>query len=75
MPSVPKTPGVSKSQRWYAEVVSLLDLVKAVAEGKAPVECLEANMPVLNKLATASRSMMKIPGVVAKTKPVTMVRR
>lgn len=56
--------------RWYAEVISLKDLCKEIAEGRQPVELVEANMVALNKLAGALKGSLNIPGVVAKTKTV-----
>lgn len=65
-PAPPKVQGVSFKDVWSAEVTSKLDLVKAVAEGKQPLELLDANMTVLNKLAVALKEHLNIPGVAAK---------
>jgi len=72
---VPKTaPAASRLSAgrtvWYAEVTSLTDLCKAIAEGRQPVTLIEANMPTLNKMASALKSTMNIPGVIAKSKTV-----
>lgn len=45
------------------EVYSLTDLVKAAAEGKAPVDCLQPNMTFLNSLASQRKGLLNIPGV------------
>lgn len=55
---------------WYAEVTDLKTLCKAIVEGKQPVTLIEANMVSLNKMATALKGSMSIPGVVAKSKTV-----
>jgi hypothetical protein len=71
---VPKVEGVSQRTTWYAEVTSLRELVKAVSEGRAPIECIEANMPFLNKQATAFRGGLDIAGVKARSKTSETVR-
>jgi hypothetical protein len=45
-------------------------LVKAVAAGTQPLALLEPNMPALNKMATALKSAMNIPGVKAEERKV-----
>jgi hypothetical protein len=55
---------------WSAEVTNLMALVKAIADGKQSITLIEANIPALNKMATALKSSMNIPGVVAKSKTV-----
>lgn len=71
---VPKQEGLSGRTTWSAEVTDLPTLVKAVAEGRAPIQCLEANMPFLNKQATAFRGALDIPGVKARAKSSESVR-
>jgi len=75
LPQLPKTQGIINSGRWMAEVFDLRKLVVAVAEGKAPIECLSPNIPTLSKLAQVSRSTLNIPGVRAVKKKYTMVRK
>jgi len=55
--------GISTSKKWRAEVVDLSALVKAVAEGKAPLSYLEANTKKLNQAALAQGDEMNVPGV------------
>lgn len=55
---------------WSAEVVDLMALVKAVADGTAPITFLEANMPSLNAQARAAKQTMNVPGVKAIEKRV-----
>jgi len=72
---VPKTTpkmagGPVYREMWLAEVVSIKELCRAVAEGKASPECVMGNMPVLNKMAVALKSTLSIPGVKAYSKRV-----
>ena len=48
---------------WAAEVLNIRELCKAVADGSASTECIQANMTVLNRMATALKATMKVPGV------------
>lgn len=50
---------------WSAKVVDFAKLIKAVAERRAPLTCLEANMTTLNGLARSLKKEMKIDGVEA----------
>ena len=74
MPDLPKTPGVSSSGRWSAEIYDFSQLVKAVADGKAPIECLLPNQPFINRMAQTSRTTMNVPGVRPVHKKFTSVR-
>ena len=71
----PKVHGVSMSQRYSAEVVNLMELVKAVAQGKAPIQCLKADQVFLNRQAVAMRQAMAYPGVKLKIESSVGVRR
>ena len=55
---------------WSAEVVSLMEMVKAVAEGKQPITYLQANEPALNSRARSDKSFMNVPGVRAVERKV-----
>lgn len=69
--AVPKLSGGPVFQeRWAAEVTDLRALCRAVAEGKASTECVTGNMVVLNRMATALKSTMSIPGVRAYSRRV-----
>lgn len=48
-----KVAGISGRVSYSAEVISLVSLVQAVAEGKAPIECLQPDMKFLNAQARA----------------------
>lgn len=58
-----KVTGVSTRKNWKAEVTDLMELVKAVADGKVPLNCIQANQTQLNKMAKAMESEMNYPGV------------
>lgn len=73
-PDIPKAAGTSKREIWSAEVTDLMVLVKAVAEGAAPISVLDANMKVLNGLAKSLRAELNIPGVKAVSKESMSVR-
>lgn len=55
---------------WSAEIISIKDLCRAVADGKASTEYVIGNMPVLNKMATALKQTLNVPGVRAISKRV-----
>ena len=69
-----KADGVSFRVQYSAEVVSLIELVKTVSEGKAPITCLAADMTVLNGWARMTKGTEKLPGVKVVTTDV-MARR
>jgi hypothetical protein len=62
---VAKVAGVSVRRLWYAEVTDLMALVVAVAQGRVPLQAIEANLPFLNKQAQAfmDTSALNYPGV------------
>lgn len=74
IPEIPKPDGISYRETWSAEVVDLMTLVKAVAEGKAPIAYLEANTQALNTAARAFKGTVEIPGVRIK-KDTILARR
>lgn len=55
--------GVHTRTTYKAEVTNLLLLVQEVAAGRQPVSVLMANEQVLNKMAAALKSELRIPGV------------
>ena len=65
----PKVSGISSRTTYNAEVTNLMDLVKAVAEGRAPLKYVMADMNVLNTIAKALKEDYSVPGtkVVART--------
>lgn len=72
---LPRTRGVHGRLAWFAEITSKKELARAVADGVAPEEYILGNMPVLNKIAVTSKTLMKVPGVKAVNKKSTVVRR
>lgn len=49
--------------RWKHQVVNLMDLVKAVASGRAPINALQTNYVFLGQQARSLKEHMNIPGV------------
>lgn len=70
----PRASGVSARDSYSAEVTDLLALVRAVAEGKAPVTYLLANTSTLNQWAKATRGTVKLPGVVVRVQKIMSAR-
>jgi len=70
IPEAVKLNGFKERTQWYAEVTDLGALIAAVAAGKVNQAVLEANMPVLNKMASALKDQMNIAGVVARSRKV-----
>lgn len=62
-PTIQKVAGLSFRENWFAEVVDFMALVKAVAEGKAPMNFIMPNSTVLNSQARATKDSMIVPGV------------
>lgn len=61
----PKTAGIATRTTWSARVTDFAALVRAVAEGKAPLTALKADQTVLNGLARSMREHLRIPGIQA----------
>jgi hypothetical protein len=64
---------VSTVERWSAEILDVMSLVRAVAEGRVPLAALEpeqliGNHPWLNSQAVQGREEFTLPGVVAVKK-------
>jgi hypothetical protein len=64
-PTYEKAAGVSTRENWSAKVTDLKALCKAIGEGNAPIQAVQANMPFLNSIARSGKSTMDIPGVEA----------
>lgn len=63
-PEKPK--GMAFKTTWKVDpIVNLKLLIKSVADGKTPLECVIANMTVLNQMARALKGNLNIPGVKA----------
>ena len=67
VPEVASTFNQSASQSvkklWKCEVLSVMELCKAVVAGTLPVTCLDPNMTVLNGLAKTMQDKVKFPGL------------
>lgn len=61
--TTPKVEGITKRQVWKCSVTDLMQLVRAVADGKAPLAAIEANTVFLGQQARSLKSEMKYPGV------------
>jgi hypothetical protein len=70
----PAVAGVSFRDQWSAEVVSLIDLVRAVAAGRAPITYVKADEVALNQMARALKGAMNVPGVRVTSRRVTAAR-
>lgn len=65
--TLPTVKGISQRKRYVVAEVKLMELVKAVAAGKAPVECLTSNDKFLGKQASAFQKVGEIyPGVLVR---------
>ena len=72
--SVPQVQGAGGRENWQAEVVDLMKLVKAVAEGKVPLLAIEANETHLRQQAKSMKSLLNYPGVRAYDKGTAVFR-
>ena len=70
-----KAKGVSTPERWHAEVTDLAALVRAIAEGRAPLSLVQPNMTALHGMARALKDQLGLPGVVARREVGVSVRR
>jgi len=63
IPEPAKAEGVYYTDHFSAEVVDLMALVKAIAEGRQPITYIEANMTALNGIARSAKEAAAIDGV------------
>lgn len=73
--SVPRTATAFSRETWSGEVTNLMELVKAIAEGKAPISLVQANMVAINGVARSLKSSMKYPGIRAVSSKSMTSRR
>lgn len=71
---VQKTAGISTRSNWTAEVVDLMELVKAVAAGTQPLSLLQADTTRLTQMAKALKAELNIPGVRAVENTIISAR-
>jgi hypothetical protein len=69
--TLPKVEGISTVETWKAEIVDLMALVKAVAEGRAPISLLSGNQTAVNSIAK-HKGTLTYPGI--RVYPETVVR-
>jgi hypothetical protein len=65
---VPKSKESHIRETWSAEGFDLLTTVKAIAEGKAPLQAVQYDMTFLNGQARSYKQAMSIPGTRAVSK-------
>lgn len=53
----------ARQHGWHAEIVDLMALVQAVADGSVPLAALQANTSWLDEAAARDREALAIPGV------------
>lgn len=59
----PKVAGLSTREAWHAECTDLMALVKAIAEGKAPLSLVIANDKLIGQQARALKHDFTVPGI------------
>jgi hypothetical protein len=65
-PTYEKAKGVTKPiERWSAEVIDFMTLVRAVAKGEQPESVLLPNQQALDGMARSLKGVMSVPGVKA----------
>lgn len=65
--SAPTIKGFRARTKYDCEVVDLLQLVKAIADGRASISCVMANEQTLRKMAEAMKEGFNVPGCRLKT--------
>ena len=55
--------GTWTTTRWHGELIDIVALCKAVADGTAPAELVQLNQPAANRMATALRDAVSYPGL------------
>jgi hypothetical protein len=65
---IPKSKESHIRETWSAEGIDLMATVKAIAEGKAPLQAIEYDMTFLNGQARSYKQSLNIPGVRAVSK-------
>jgi len=71
-PSPAKVAGMSTRMRKIAVVNDKALIIKAVADGRLPIDLLDVNFTTLNKLTTAG---MAVPGVAVREEVIVATRR
>jgi hypothetical protein len=71
---VERAAGTSVRQVWRAEVTDMRKLLQAVMLGRAPLELVMINMPLLNELAREKKDAFDVPGAKAVMKEIMAAR-
>lgn len=74
-PVFQKAAGISTAANWKGTCISLQQLVKAIAEGKANLNLVSDNPTAINQLARATRGTLQVPGIRFYNEPSVRVRR
>ena len=61
--AAPKVAGIAPRENWSAEITDKLLLIKAVANGIAPLELLDVNQSVANQMARTLKNTLAYPGL------------
>jgi hypothetical protein len=59
----PKVAGIVPTKTYSAQVVNLMDLIKAVADGRVPAMAIQANTVFLGQQARSMKDTFNYPGV------------
>jgi len=59
----PKVAGVSTRENWFGECVDLMALVKAIADGKAPLALVQPNDKIIGQQARSLKADFVTPGI------------
>jgi len=62
-PQYERAPGIAARKTYRAQVVSMIDLIRWVAQNPTHETLLQPNQSALNSLARAQRENLRIPGV------------
>ena len=70
----PKAAGTSMRDNYKAEVTDLMALIKAVADGSAPITMIKADDSALGQMAKAKKAASKVAGVRFYNDPIISAR-
>jgi hypothetical protein len=66
--------GVSLTSRWVVDEVNIVELCKAIGEGKAAPDLVKADTTALGKMATSMKGFMNVAGVKVKEAKSVAIR-
>jgi hypothetical protein len=70
----PVLTGVTPRNAWEPEYVDLMETVKAVAEGKAPLKVLQWNEDTVRRMVIALQDTFSVPGIAVKQTATVAVK-